>query len=137
LNSLLLIASGMAGGLVACLLLRFSWAAIASQNRHAVWRPSSAMNELIYVATHAAIGGGIGLLFWLSWGFTALAGLTWWQQGLSFGLLNALVFGALPLLVVRSVLVCDATLYGLLLSELLLTCTLAGLAVSWSWQKAF
>jgi hypothetical protein len=137
LNSLLLIASGMAGGLVACLLLRFGWAALANQKRNAVWRPSSAMNELVYVATHAAIGGGIGLLFWLSWGFTALAGMTWWQQGLSFGLLNALVFGALPLLVLRSVLVCEATLYGLLLSELLLTCTLAGLAVSWSWQKAF
>lgn|GEM_PF-2023596 len=137
MNSLLLIASGMAGGLVACLLLRFYWAAAASNSRAAIWRSASAMNELLYVASHAAMGAGIGLLFWLSWGFTALAGLTWWQQGLSFGLLNAAVFGALPLLFVRSVLQCEATLYGLLLSELVLTCTLASLAVSWSWQKAF
>jgi len=137
LNSLLLIASGMAGGLAACLMLRFCWAAVASQNRTDLWLTSNALNELRYVVAHAAIGAGVGLLFWLSWGFTALAGLTWWQQGVSFGLLNAVVFGALPLLIVRSLLRCDATLYWLLLSELALTCTLASLASSWSWQKAF
>lgn len=137
MNSLLLIASGMAGGLAACLILRFCWAALASQSRAAVWRPSSAMNELLYVSSHAAVGAGVGLLFWLSWGFTALAGLTWWQQGLSFGLLNAAIFGALPLLIVRSLLQIEGVAYGLLLSELAFTCTLAGLAVSWSWQKAF
>jgi hypothetical protein len=137
LNSLLLIASGMSGGLAACLILRFCWAAMASQSRATVWRHSGAMNELLYVSSHAAIGAGVGFLFWLSWGFTALAGLTWWQQGLSFGLLNALVFGALPLVVVRSVLRFETALYGVLLSELVLTCTLASLATSWSWQKAF
>lgn len=137
MNSLLLIASGMAGGLAACLMLRFCWAAVAGQSRTDLWRASNALNELLYVVSHAAIGAGVGLLFWLSWGFTALAGLTWWQQGVSFGLLNAVVFGALPLLIVRSLLRCDATLYWLLLSELVLTCTLASLASSWSWQKAF
>lgn len=137
MNSLLLIASGMAGGLAACLLLRFGWAALASQRRATLWRPASAINELLYVASHAAIGAGVGLLFWLSWGFTALAGLTWWQQGLCFGLLNAAVFGALPLVIVRSLLRCEVMLYGVLLSELVLTCTLAGLATSWSWHKAF
>jgi hypothetical protein len=137
LNSLLLIASGMAGGLAACLLLRFCWAGVASQSRATLWRASSALNELLYVGSHAAIGAGIGVLFWLSWGFTALAGLTWWQQGLCFGLLNAAVFGVMPLVIVRSLLRCEAMIYGLLLSELVLTCTLAGLATSWSWHKAF
>lgn len=137
MNSLLLIASGMAGGLCACLLLRFCWAAVASHSRSQLWRGSSAMNELLYVVSHAGIGGGIGLLFWLSWGFTALAGLSWWQQGLSFGLGNALVFGILPLLIVRSLLRCEAIFYWLVLSEIVLTCAGAGLAVSWSWHKAF
>jgi hypothetical protein len=136
-NSLLLIAAGMAGALAACLLLRFCWTAVASQTRPELWRVSSAMNELLYVVSHAAIGGGVGLLFWLSWGFTALSGLLWWQQGLGFGLLNALVFGLLPLLIVRSLLRCPAIIYWLLLSEIALTCAAAGLASSWSWHKAF
>lgn len=137
MNSLALIAAGMGGGMAACLALRFVWAAVAGQSRLAVWRASSAMNELLYVTTHAAIGAGVGLLFWLSWGFTAMAGWPWWQQGLSFGLLNAVVFGVLPLLIVRSLLDCASTIYWLLLSEILLTCAAAGLAASWSWKQAF
>ncbi len=137
MNSLLLIASGMAGGLFACLLLRFCWAAVASQSQSKIWRTSSAMNELLYVVGHAAIGAGVGLLFWLSWGFTALAGLNWWQQGFGFGLMNAAVFGIVPLVIVRSLLRCEATIYWLLVSEIALTCTAAALASSWSWHKAF
>lgn len=137
MNSLALIASGMAGGMAACLVLRFVWAAVAGQTPPALWRTSSSMNELIYVSTHAAIGAGVGLLFWLSWGFTAMSDWSWWQQGLSFGLLNALVFGVLPLLIVGSLLRCASTIYWLLVSEILLTCAAAGLASSWSWQEAF
>lgn len=137
MNSLLLIASGMAGGLFACLLLRFCWAGVATWGRAEPWRASSALNELLYVVSHAAIGAGVGLLFWLSWGFTALAGLTWWQQGLSFGLMNAAVFGIVPLAIVRSLLRCEAMVYWLLVSEMALTCTAAALASSWSWHKAF
>lgn len=137
MSSLVLIASGMAGGMAACLVLRFVWAAVAGQTQPALWRTSSAMNEMLYVTTHAAIGAGVGLLFWLSWGFTAMADWTWWQQGLGFGLLNALVFGMLPLLIARSLLSCASTIYWLLISEILLTCTAAGLASSWSWQQAF
>jgi hypothetical protein len=136
-NSLALIASGMAGGMAACLVLRFVWATLAGQARLAMWRAPSAMNELLYVATHAAMGAGVGLLFWLSWGFTALAGWSWWQQGLGFGLLNAAVFGLLPLLIARSLLNCANTIYWLLVSEILLTCAAAGLASSWSWKQAF
>jgi len=54
-----------------------------------------------------------------------------------FGLLNALVFGMLPLLIARSMLSCASTIYWLLVSEILLTCAAAGLASSWSWQQAF
>jgi hypothetical protein len=121
----------------ACLILRFVWAAVAGHTQPALWRASSAMNELLYVTSHAAIGAGVGLLFWLSWGFTAMAGWSWWQQGLSFGLLNALVLGMLPLLIVRSLLSCASTVYWLLVSEILLTCAAAGLASSWSWHQAF
>lgn len=136
MSSLLLIASGMAGGLCASLVLRFVWATAASRGQSEQWRTSNTVNEMLYVASHAAIGGGIGLLFWLSWGFTALGGLSWWQQGLSFGLANAVIFGIVPLLIVRSLLRCSTTIYWLLTSEILLTCTIAGLASSWSWQRA-
>lgn len=137
MNSLMLIAAGMAGGLSACLILRFVWASVAAQAGHSLWRSSNAMNELLYVGSHALIGGGIGMLFWLSWGFTALAGLAWWQQGLLFGLGNALIFGILPLLVLRSVLHCAPTIYWLLLIEIAGTCAAAALAASWSWRQAF
>ncbi len=137
MSSLVLIASGMGGAMAACLLLRFVWAAIAGQTQLGVWRTSSATNELLYVTTHAAIGAGVGLLFWLSWGFTAMSDWTWWQQGMSFGLLNAAVFGLLPLLIVRSLLNCSSTLYWLLASEILLTCVAAALTSSWSWKQAF
>lgn len=137
MNSLSLIASGTAGGLAACLVLRFVWAAVASHAGPTLWRNSNSMNEILYVTSHAALGGGVGLLFWLSWGFTALGGLSWWQQGLGFGLANALVFGIVPLLIVRSLLRCAAAIYWLLLGEVLLTSAAAGLASSWSWQQAF
>lgn len=137
MSSLALITSGMAGGMAACLVLRFVWAAAAGRTQLAIWRSSSALNELLYVTTHAAMGAGVGLLFWLSWGFTAIAGWSWWQQGLGFGLLNAVVFGVLPLLIVRSLLSCASTLYWLLISEILLTCATAGLASSWRWHQAF
>lgn len=137
MNSLMLIASGMAGGLCACLLLRFVWASVASGARDTLWRSSNAVNEMLYVGSHALIGGGIGLLFWLSWGFTALADLAWWQHGLAFGLANALVFGLMPLVILRSVVHCAATIYWLLVLEIILTCAAAALAASWSWQRAF
>jgi hypothetical protein len=136
-NSLMLIASGMAGGLLACLVLRFVWASLAGLMQPSLWRRSSAGNEALYVGTHALMGGGIGLLFWLSWGFTALAGLTWWQQGLGFGLINALVFGLLPMVILRSLVMVAATTYWLLIGELLFTCCTAGLAASWAWNQAF
>ncbi len=137
MSSLLLIASGMAGGLFACLILRFVWASVAARAPTELWRRSSAVNELLYVISHAAIGGGVGLLFWLSWGFTALAGLSWWQQGLSFGAINALVFGIAPLAIAYSLMRCAAALYWLLICEILVTTAVAGLATSWSWQQAF
>ena len=136
MNSLLLIASGMAGGLGASFVLRFVWASVADRTQPGLWRTSNATNELLYVGSHALIGGGIGGLFWLSWGFSALAGLSWWQQGLGFGLANAVVFGVVPLVIVRSLMNCAVEIYWLLLSELLLTGAAAGLASSWSWQKA-
>jgi hypothetical protein len=40
-------------------------------------------------------------------------------------------------LIVRSLLRCEATVYWLLISEVVLTCATAGLASSWSWHKAF
>ncbi|MGC3981351.1 MAG: hypothetical protein QM808_08840 [Steroidobacteraceae bacterium] len=137
MNSLVLIASGMAGALFACLGLRFVWAGIATRSGSDLWQRSNAGRELLYVSSHAAIGGGVGLLFWLSWGFTALARFSWWQQGLGFGLANALVFGLLPLLALRSLLRFDSVVYWIWMGEVLITCSAAGIASSWSWQQAF
>jgi hypothetical protein len=121
-NAMLLVSPGMAAGLAISLLLRFYWAAVAARSATPAWRDSTAWNEALYVGSHAALGGGIGLLFWLSWGFTALVQLSWWQRGAIFGLANALVFSALPLLIARSLLRTPSPLLQLLLIETLCTC---------------
>ncbi|MGE0188043.1 MAG: hypothetical protein AB7F79_01840 [Steroidobacteraceae bacterium] len=136
MNPLLLISPGMAAGLGVCLLLRFGWAKLADRTDSGAWRQAGGWNEVLYVSAHAALGGGIGLLFWLSWGFTALVHVSWWQRGLIFGLANALVFSILPLLIVRSLLRTPPFFIRVMLAEALCTCVTVGLVCSWAWSQA-
>jgi predicted cobalt transporter CbtA len=126
----------MAAGLGVCLLLRFAWAKRAARDNHETWREATTWNEVLYVSAHAALGGGVGLLFWLSWGFTALVGVSWWQRGIVFGVANALVFTVLPLLIVRSLLPISSAVWRVLLVETLCTYIAASLACSWAWSQA-
>ena len=134
MNPLILISPGMAAGLAICLILRFYWARCATRSNSGVWREPGARNEIYYVSAHAALGGGIGLLFWLSWGFTALVQLSWWQRGIIFGLANAIVLSALPLLISQSLLRSAQPLSRMILVESISTCIAASLACSWTWS---
>ncbi len=136
MNSLLLIGPAMMAALGVSLLLRFIWAARSRRDLSTTWREPSAANELLYVTAHAALGAGIGLLFWLSWGFTALVEISWWQRGLVFGLMNAVIFSVLPLLIVRSLLRTTPPFFQLLVVETCCTCVAASLACSWAWSQS-
>lgn len=125
------LAAGTAGGLAASLLLRIWWQYVA------VAPPAAARaswSEAQYILLHATWGTGLGLLFWLSWGLTALIGVAWWIRGLAFGALCGVVL-ALPLLFMARLL---STWPWLLIFGLVLdafgTSVLAGLLCAWNWS---
>lgn len=135
MNPLLLIGPSMAAALTSCLLLRYYWAYRTRRECNIPWALPSALMEALYVISHAAFGLGIGVLFWLSWGLPALVQINWWQRGLLFGLLNTLIFGALPVLMVRAVLKPLTAWVRIYLIELSCTSITASLAASWAWSR--
>jgi hypothetical protein len=126
----------MTAALGVSLVLRFVWSALGQRSETNLWRDASALNELVYVGAHALLGAGIGLLFWLSWGLSALVQVPWWQRGVVFGVLNATVFGAIPVLIVRSLLAAPKPLLRMLLVEMFLSSLAASLACSWTWSQS-
>ena len=89
--------------------------------------------HLLALLAHLAVGLGLGFIFWLSWGFTALVGVTWWQRGLIFGLaLWALC--VVPLISAQrwNLRERSATI-AIVAAQWLTTFGLAGLACAWRW----
>ena len=123
---------GLASVLVAALLRSLLAAGKRSLPEPATppsWLPS--WKEIIEAATHVFTGAGIGLLFWLSWGFAAIVTVPWWVRGLAFGCACAITL-ALPVLAgtaLRTGL--RPKKVGLLLLEWSYTCVMAGLACAW------
>lgn len=129
------LAAGTAGGLAASLLLRVIWQWIATAPATNTLS-RAAWSELEYVALHAFWGAGLGLLFWLSWGLTALIGVSWWLRGLAFGLLCSGIIVA-PLLLMARLLLNWPWLVALgLLLDALSTSALVGLICAWNWTHA-
>ncbi len=135
MNPLLLIGPSMGAALSSGLVLRYCWVYLTTRDSSTPWTLSSAFNEALYVISHAAFGLGIGVLFWLSWGLPALVQINWWQRGLLFGLLNTLIFGVLPVLMVRAVLKPLTAWVWIYLIELSCTSLTASLAASWAWSR--
>jgi hypothetical protein len=121
-------------------------AGLVSNALSAIWvilfahlRPQSATSNrsgeqhIAMLIAHLVVGISLGFIFWLSWGFTAIVGITWWQRGIVFAFATwtlCLVPLASTQLhtvrVPRNVTVTVAT-------QWLLTFVLAGLACAWSW----
>lgn len=84
---------------------------------------------------HMAFGVTLGLLFWLSWGLTAIVQVAWWVRGIAFGGLAAIALAPALLNVLLS-----ARLRGRVLavfaSRWLTTCMVVGLSCAWSWQAS-
>lgn len=125
------LAAGTAGGLAASLLLRLLWQYIVIAPAPAASRPG--WSEAQYVLLHASWGAGLGLLFWLSWGLTALIGVAWWVRGLAFGGLCGIVL-ALPVLFMARLLSRWSWLLIVgLVFDAFSTSLMAGLLCAWSW----
>jgi hypothetical protein len=85
---------------------------------------------------HMFSGIGLGLLFWLSWGFAAVVDVPWWVRGLSFGSLCWLALAVpsiVSLVLMRGV---SAGLAVIAASRWASTCLIAALACAWSWDKS-
>ncbi len=44
-------------------------------------------SQIAQLAVRILAGFGLGLVFWLSWGLTAIVNVPWWQRGFVFALL--------------------------------------------------
>ncbi len=135
--TLLLNAGGLAGlavGAVNGLLLPFlaRWCGVTSEQ----WRPFTAQSHALLLLLHLVTGIGLGLLFWLSWGLTAIVSVAWWQRGLAFAVI---VWATTCLPFSLGVLATQrwhwrAALLALL--EWLYVLCAVGLACAWSWAKS-
>ncbi len=97
------------------------------------WRTQSIVVQLASFGVHGFAGVALAFLFWLSWGLTAIVGVTWWERGLTFALLAWAALG-LPLLA-NQVLYARMTwsLVAKSAWDWLSTCLLVGMACAWCW----
>jgi hypothetical protein len=131
----LLLLYGAIGGLAGVLMAALARSMLAAGKRSApTTAPSSLLptwKEVIEAAMHVFAGAGIGLLFWLSWGFAAIVTVPWWVRGLAFGGACALTL-AVPSLVGAAIRTGMRRGQGVaLLLEWSYTCLMAGLACAW------
>jgi hypothetical protein len=95
----------------------------------------SAQDQLLMLLLNLMAGIGLGLLFWLSWGLTAIVAVPWWQRGAVFALI---VWGVLCVPSLIQVALMRETRWRAVLStaaQWLTTCATVGLACAWSWQN--
>jgi len=124
---------GALAGLSAGVLTEFI-ATYLVNDKVAPWRERRLAHELAAVALHLLAGIALALLYWLSWGLTAIVGVEWWQRGMAFALLTwaALV---LPLLATQLLYARVGWRWFVQFAlDGLLTCAIVGLACAWTWS---
>lgn len=135
MDLLLVLLHGALAGLSAGALAGFIAAYIVDGDlNNPLWRKRTLAHELTAVAAHLLTGVVLALLFWLSWGLTAIVGVAWWQRGLTFA---ALAFGALvlPLLAIQALYMrVNARWFAAFAVDGVLTCAMVGLACAWTWS---
>jgi len=98
------------------------------------WRKPRTAVQFASVAVHLLAGLALALLFWLSWGLTAIISVAWWQRGLSFALLTWAALSG-PLLTNQAL---HARVGWPLIAksawDWFSTCLLVGMACAWSWN---
>lgn len=133
----LLLLYGAIGGLASVLMAALvrSFVSAGSGSTALPAAPPSLLptwKEVIEAGTHVLAGAGIGVLFWLSWGFAAIVTVPWWVRGVAFGGACAVTL-AVPSLVAAALRtgIRPRQAFALLL-EWSYTCVSAGLACAWA-----
>lgn len=131
------LAAGATGALASVLLLSLVTPLLVRLRAFspAQWREPGAGLQLAHVAAQIVAGIGLGLVFWLSWGLTAIVNVLWWQRGLVFALVAWGAF-ALPVLV-ASALAQRAQWRAMMVTavEWLVTAACVSLACAWVWMR--
>lgn len=128
----LLLLYGAIGGLASVLVGTLFRSLLAAGKRNApAQAPPPSLQDVVEAATHVFAGAGIGLLFWLSWGFAAIVTVPWWVRGLAFGgaCAVALVIPSLAGTALRTGMRRGQAVGALI--EWSYTCLMAGLACAW------
>lgn len=133
-----LLLTGALSGLVSALAHAVIWSlAEAVRPRLAATNAASQQFDVPDMILHMLAGTGLGLLFWLSWGLTAIVDVPWWLRGLTFGSLGWLTLG-LPAVIstARAAEIARAGAAAIA-ARWAMTCVITGLACAWSWQARF
>lgn len=131
-----LLLTGSLSGLVSILAQAVLWSlAEAAFPRLQAENAASRQLDVPDILVHMAAGVGLGLLFWLSWGLTAIVDVSWWQRGLIFGGLTWAVLIAPSVISVARAMQIAAVPATVLAMRWATTCMIAGLACAWSWER--
>ncbi|HWK73546.1 MAG TPA: hypothetical protein VNQ81_04700 [Povalibacter sp.] len=132
-----LLLTGSLSGLVSILAQAVLWSlAEAAFPRLRTADTSSRQLDVPDILVHMAAGVGLGLLFWLSWGLTAIVDVSWWWRGLIFGGLTWAVLIAPSVISITRAMQLAAVPATVLAMRWATTCVIAGLACAWSWERA-
>ena len=134
-----LLLTGSLSGLVSILAQAVLWSlaeAAFPGLRAGAGDASSRQLDVPDILVHMAAGVGLGLLFWLSWGLTAIVDVIWWQRGLVFGGLTWAVLIAPSIISIARAMRLAALPATVLAMRWATTCVIAGLACAWSWERA-
>src|SRR5690349_17900148 len=84
-----LLLTGALSGLVSLLAHAVIWS-LAEMIRPQLRTTQTSVRQLDVpdVLLHLIAGTALGLLFWLSWGLTAIVSVSWWMRGLAFASLT-------------------------------------------------
>ncbi len=133
-----LLLTGSLSGLVSILAQAVLWSLVeAAFPRLQTENAASRQLDVPDILIHMAAGAGLGLLFWLSWGLTAIVEVSWWWRGLIFGVLTWAVLIAPSVIGMARALRIAATPAAVLAMRWAMTCVITGLACAWSWERSF
>ena len=131
-----LLLTGSLSGLVSILAQAVLWSLLeAISPRLRAENASSRQLDVPDILVHMAAGVGLGLLFWLSWGLTAIVDVSWWWRGSIFGGLTWAVLVAPSVISIARALHIAAMPATVLAMRWAMTCMIAGLACAWSWER--
>jgi hypothetical protein len=131
-----LLLTGALSGLVSLLAHAVLWSILefVRPQLRAVQSPHRQL-DVPDVLLHLIAGTGLGLLFWLSWGLTAIVNVPWWTRGLAFAALTWLALALPSTLSMARGRPLNTSAALVIATRWATTCLIAGLACSWGWER--